>query len=136
MNEINLKELMNKYEYMKLAVLGIAGFIFYGGYSDDYSAIIGFSILIYALIGWFNHVANKKEEELNAMFEIEEYEVFDEDMFEGEVFHNDFSKVPAGDPDGEQSFYSNREGKRPILEDVEQVTVENKKIKKKNNLDV
>ncbi len=131
---------MNKFSYMTLAVLGIAGYIFFGGYSNDYSAILVFSISIIALIDWFKYVSNKKKEELNAMFEIEDYKIFDEEMFEGEVFHNDFSKVPAGDPDGEQSFYSNREGERPILEDVEKIgvsaSVKEKKIKKKNVLDV
>ena len=61
-------------------------------------------------------------------------------FFEGEVFHNDFSKVPAGTPDVIQPLprsigYGYGDGGRSVMEDLERIgikaTTEETEIKKK-----
>ena len=125
---------------MMFSILFIAGIILFDGFTQYGLSVIGFSIPILAILAWFINVSNKRKEKVILKSKVEIDEVVDVDMFEGEVFHNDFSKVPAGTPDVIQPLprsigYGYGDGGRSVMEDLERIgikaTTEETEIKKK-----
>lgn len=138
------RSVLNVYLAGMVAVLLIAATVIFGGFAQYFFTIITFTIIALALLAWFNNVSNRQIEKLEKMKRPNEPVIkVEEDAFEDLEFHNDFSKVPAGEPDlipppPRSIGYGYGDGGRSVMEDLERIgikTTEEKETKKKNNLE-
>jgi hypothetical protein len=135
---------LNVYLAGMIAVLLIAATVIFGGFAQYILTIASFTIMALAVLAWFNNVSNRQIEKLEKVKKPGEPTIkVDEEAFEGLEFHNDFSKVPAGEPDliappPRSIGYGYGDNGRSVMEDLERIgikTTEEKPAKKKNILE-
>ena len=106
------------------------------GVSEYISMAVGWGILVLAVLAWFNNISKRKTEKS----EVNSAEINEDDF--DEEFHNDFSKVPAGEPDPIQPpprsiGYGYGDGGKSVIEDLERIGIDTKIDKKsKNKMDI
>lgn len=123
---------MNKYLYGMLIVLIVAGIAIFN--HVDFGMILGSSVSILAVLAWLKNVNVQTADKLERAKPKEKTE----ELFtgeEGEEYHNDFSKVPAGTadevpPPPRSIGYGYGDGGRSTYEDLERIGIKTKEDKK------
>lgn len=127
-----------------VAVLLIAATVIFGGFAQYIFTIVTITIITLAILAWFNNVSNRQIEKMEKIKKPNEETIkVEAEVFEDLEFHNDFSKVPAGDPDvipppPRSIGYGYGDGGRAVYDDLERIgikTTEEKEIKKKDTLE-
>ncbi len=126
---------MNKYTALMLAILIVGAAFLYSGFVDSFLTVVGFSIPILAILAWYNNISKRRKEKFTTTNE----NVTQDTEDDGE-YHNDFSKVPAGEADPFQPpprsiGYGYGDGGRSVIEDLERIGIktEDKKAEEKKN---
>ena len=125
---------MNK--FVIIAIILLASVMALSGVSEYISMAVGWGILVLAVLAWFNNISKRKTEKS----EVNSAEINEDDF--DEEFHNDFSKVPAGEPDPIQPpprsiGYGYGDGGKSVIEDLERIGIDTKIDKKsKNKMDI
>ncbi len=120
---------MNKYVIGMLMLLVFAGLAMLN--DIDFGLIIFGTISGLAILAWLRNVNPGKVDKMTSKKP-------DEDLFtgeEGEEYHNDFSKVPAGEADSFQPpprsiGYGYGDGGKSTYEDLERIGIDKSKVKK------
>lgn len=126
---------MNRYLFGMILVLVVAGLTIFR--HIDFGMVLGFSISILAVLAWLKKVNAQQADKLKR----NEPKKETEELFtgeEGEVYHNDFSKVPAGTADSvtpppRSIGYGYGDGGRSTYEDLERIGIKTKEDKEEKN---
>ncbi|AUN99524.1 hypothetical protein DOM21_03220 [Bacteriovorax stolpii] len=126
---------MNRYLYGMVVILVVAGIAIFRHL--DFGLVLVFTISILAVLAWLKNVNAQKTDKLERVKPKKEAE----ELFtgeEGEEYHNDFSKVPAGTadevaPPPRSIGYGYGDGGRSTYEDLERIGIKTKPDKEDKN---